>query len=223
MRRPKRTILIAGVALTLAAGGTLAANATWSIPGRSAPVALKAADMPSGPKPSISKKDGAAIVTWSPQELAPDVEMQRYVVTRHDADDASSFEAFPATTGTTYTDTGVPAGKFYWTVTPRFEKWIGEEGKKSENVKFSAPAASARTAVVTGASPPGPPTPTATATTKTAGGGSETADPPPAPAVTTGPAPEAGPSSAAPTTPPPTGTPEPAPDANATPGDAGKQ
>ena len=219
MRRPKRTILIAGVALTLAAGGTLAANATWSIPGKSAPVKLQTVEMPSGSKPSVSKKDGAAVVTWSPQEIAPEVEMRGYVVTRHDADDASSFEAFPATPDTTFTDAGVPAGKFYWTVTPKFERWTGEEGKKSENVKFSAPAASARTAVVTGASPPGPPTPAAT---QTAGGGSETADPPPAPAATTEPPKETDPPPvAATTTPPPIETSAP-PDADTPPGDVGK-
>ncbi|MET8150520.1 hypothetical protein ACIBSW_03570 [Actinoplanes sp. NPDC049668] len=199
MRRPKRTVLIAGVVLTLAAGGTLAANATWSIPGRSAPMNLKTAEMPRGPKPNVTKQGGAAVVTWSAQEIVPGVAMRGYVITRYDADDDSPAEAFPAVTGTTLTDADVPAGKFYWTVTPKFAAWSGEESKKSENVKFSAPAAAARNAVVPTPSPTGPAAPT-TAATQTAGGGIETADPPPAPPTTTAPAP------ATTTTPPPVET-----------------
>nr|BFE67967.1 hypothetical protein GCM10020092_012680 [Actinoplanes digitatis] len=99
VRRPKRTILIAGVALTLAVGGTLAANATWSIPGRSAPIQLKTAEMPRGPKPDIAKQGGSAVVTWPAQEIVPGVAMRGYVVTRYDADHDSSFEAFPAVAG----------------------------------------------------------------------------------------------------------------------------
>jgi hypothetical protein len=217
MRLPKRTILIAGVAVTLAAGGTLAANATWSIPGKSAPVKLTTVDMPRGAKPSVSKKGDGAIVTWSPQEIAPGTAMQAYVVTRHDADDASSLKVFAAVPGTTLTDAEVPAGKFYWTVTPRFAAWIGEESQRSENLKFSAPAAAARTAAVTGAAKTGPGAPTA-APTQTAGGGGETADPPPAPAPTT----EAPPENDPPPVEAPVETAAPPPVEASGPGDAGQ-
>ncbi|GID96509.1 hypothetical protein ACFQFC_27860 [Amorphoplanes digitatis] len=213
MRRPKRTILIAGVALTLAVGGTLAANATWSIPGRSAPIQLKTAEMPRGPKPDIAKQGGSAVVTWPAQEIVPGVAMRGYVVTRYDADHDSSFEAFPAVAGTTLTDADVPAGKFYWTVTPKFAAWTGEESKKSENVKFSAPAGAARAAVVATPSATGPAAPT-TAATQTAGGGDETADPPPAPAVTTAAPAETTPAPVTTTTPLPAETSAPAGDAN---------
>ncbi|MEU7902792.1 hypothetical protein [Actinoplanes sp. NPDC049118] len=224
MRRPKRTVLALGVALTLAIGGTLAANATWSIPGRSTPVKLTAAQMPRGPKPDVTKEGGSAVVTWSAQEIVPGVAMRGYIVTRYDADDESSHEAFAAIPGTTLTDADVPAGKFYWTVTPKFAAWTGEESKKSENVKFSAPAGSARTAVVAVPSATGPVAPTAAAT-QTAGGGDETADPPPAPAATTEAPAETVPVPApvVTTTPPPTATSAPAPDVNTPPKGGGKK
>ncbi|MEU4217667.1 hypothetical protein [Actinoplanes sp. NPDC026623] len=205
--------------VTLAVGGTLAANATWSIPSTPTSVKLTTVDLPRGPKPNATKENGGAVITWSSQEIVPGTAMRGYIVTRHDTDDESSSKVFAAIAGTTLTDTGMPPGKFYWTVTPKFAAWTGEESTKSENLKFTAPAASARTAVVTGAPPPGRPTPSA-APTQTAGGGSGTADPPPAPP--TGPTPPKEtdpPPVAATTTPPPTETvPDPDPS-----GDVGQQ
>ena len=48
----------------------------------------------------------------------------------------------------------MPAGRWYWTVAPRFAGWIGEESKKSENLRFTAPEPTALVANTSAAKAP---------------------------------------------------------------------
>ncbi|MGW4941709.1 hypothetical protein ACWEOZ_08990 [Actinoplanes sp. NPDC004185] len=167
----------------MASAGTVIAYASWPVPSKPVKVKVHAADMPQGVRPSAARRGTDAVVTWSPQEIGPGETMQSYVVKRHDADDASVVKAFAAVTRTTFTEVAVPAGRWYWTVTPRFARWVGEESKRSENVRFTAPAP---TSLVADTSSAQAPAPAATGTPRPASE-DDPAEAPPAPVETTSP------------------------------------
>jgi hypothetical protein len=146
VRRPVRTILFVGVALAMAVGGTMVANAAWLIRGEPTAVKLMTADMPRASEPQAVKDEGAAVVSWSRVEIAPNVPVQSYVVSRRDVAGRAPVKTFAPTTGTRLTDIDVPAGTWTWTVTPRFAKWTGDESRPSKPLAFPPPRGSAASA-----------------------------------------------------------------------------
>ncbi len=163
MRRPVRTFLIAGALVALAGAGTAVADAAWLIPGTPTTVALTTVDMPRGPVADAVKDKAAAIITWDRQEIAPDVVAHDYVVRRHDVAGRAPVKTFAPTAKSTLTDTDVPAGTWYWTVTSRLAGWAGAESRPGKPVAFrsgKAPATRATApsseviAPVPGADPP---------------------------------------------------------------------
>ena len=193
MNHVSKLLLVTATAVAVASAGTVIAYASWPVPSKPVKVRVHAADMPQGVRPSAARSGADAIVTWSPQEIAPGETMQSYVVKRHDADDAAVVKVFAAVTRTSFTDVAVPAGRWYWTVTPRFARWVGEESKKSENVRFTAPAPTSLVANTSGAQAP---VPAATGTPRPPDDGDPAAAPPVPIETTTSPAP------VKPTTPP---------------------
>lgn len=202
MNHVSKLLLVTATAVAVASAGTVIAYAGWPVSSGPVQVKVRAMDMPQGVRPSAARSGADAVVTWSRQEIGPGATMQSYVVRRHDADGARAVKAFGPISGTTFTDPAVPAGRWYWTVTPKFAGWTGAESRKSENLRFTAPeptALVANTAATRAPAPAATPRPSTT-------GGSEPAAVPPAP-VNTVTTPEA----AEPSTTAPAATEEPAP------------
>ncbi|XVV11942.1 hypothetical protein ACQP2X_45195 [Actinoplanes sp. CA-131856] len=176
MRKPLRYLLVAVVVGGLGAAGTMAANAAWTISGNGQ-VKMRAPSMPRGTTPSVAKQSSAAVVSWSAQEIVPDVRMDRYVVTAYSADTPARPSISRTVTATgeatesvTFGAEEVAGGRWYWTVVPRFALWVGDESGKSAKLNFPAPvkasqpaADAARAAPTTAPSTPATPVaPTAT-------------------------------------------------------------
>jgi hypothetical protein len=176
MNRVSKLLLVSATAAAVASAGTVFAYASWPVPSKTVKMKVRALDMPRGVEPSVARSGANAVVTWSPQEIAPGATMQSYVVKRHNADDTAVTKAFAPVTATTFMDTAVPAGKWYWTVTPKFADWTGAESRKSAIVKFTAPAATGPTALV--ANTDVAPMPAASKTSLPAGGGVVVTSPP---------------------------------------------
>jgi hypothetical protein len=180
MNHVSKLLLVTATAVAVASAGTVIAYAGWPVASGPVQVKVRAMDMPQGVRPSAARSGPDAVVTWSAQEIGPGATMQSYVVRRHDADGARAVKAFDPVAGTTFTDPAVPAGRWYWTVTPRFARWTGAESRKSENLRFTAPEPTAPVANTAATRAPAPAATTRPSTT----GGSEPAAVPPAPANT---------------------------------------
>ncbi len=179
MRRVSKLLLVTATAVVVTSAGTVIAYANWSIPSKPVKVRVHAVDMPQGVQPSVSSSGADAVVTWSPQEIAPGATMQSYIVTRRSATDAAAVKVFAPVTAMTVTDTAVPTGRWYWTVTPKFAKWTGAESKKSATLKFTASAAPEPTALVANTAAAGSSPSGATSPPKPAGGSPVTSPPAP--------------------------------------------
>src|SRR5687767_14295060 len=133
MNHVSKLLLVTVTAAAVASAGTVIAYASWPVPSKTVKVKIRTVDMPRGVQPSVARSGANAVVTWSPQEIVPGTTMQSYLVTRHSADDAAAIKQFAPVAVTTFTDTAVPTGKWYWTVTPKFGGWTGTESRKSAN------------------------------------------------------------------------------------------
>ncbi|MFI7540960.1 hypothetical protein [Actinoplanes sp. NPDC049599] len=162
MNHVSKLLLVTATATAVASAGTVIAYASWPVPSRPVKVQVRAADMPRGGQPSVARSGADAVVTWSPQEIGPGTTMQSYLVRRHSAGDAAVVEEFGPVAATTFTDTAVPAGKWYWTVTPKFAGWTGDESRKSATLTFTAPATPEPTSLVANTGATRPPAPAAT-------------------------------------------------------------
>jgi hypothetical protein len=159
--------------MAVALAGTLVVHASWSVPGVSS-VHARAAAMPRGEKPTVTKQAKAAVVSWDRQEIAPGSPMDHYVVTAHHDGDGPARPDITRTVqagGTmtesvTFTADAMAGGTWHWTVTPKFCRWIGTESKDSKSLTFPAgPAARSVSPAPTSTSTSEPvaksPTPTA--------------------------------------------------------------
>ncbi|GID25380.1 hypothetical protein [Paractinoplanes brasiliensis] len=204
MRRAGRYAVVGAVLVVSGVLGTYLAYANWSLPASAVKVTMKAAQMPRGVKPSVAKQSGAAVVSWSAQEIAAGVKMDRYTVTAHRQDkpaESAIVREVTASGGPTesviFTPAQVEGGVWRWTVTPHFASWTGAAGGLSNRLTFDpAPAAKLVNAPVptTGVTTIPAPTPSVVSTSK--------------PATTRSAAPvEAPPKEEAITTPPPVSSP----------------
>jgi hypothetical protein len=142
MRGGTRHLVVVSVVAALGLAGTLTAFADWSIPG-TVTVKARAVKMPRGVNPSVAKQSKTAVVSWSSQELVPDVLMEQYVVTAHSADEpplpdvAHTVSAAGSSTEfVTFAADEVAGGKWYWTIIPKFRQWAGAESGKSQKLNF---------------------------------------------------------------------------------------
>ncbi|MBB4696870.1 hypothetical protein [Paractinoplanes abujensis] len=153
--------------------GTLVANAEWLI-GASADAKVRATKMPKGVKPSVAEQNKGAVVSWSAQEIAPGVKMDRYTITAHSQGAparAAIVRRVDSTGGEsqsiTFAADEVAGGTWRWTVRPHFASWTGAESGLSSALKFD-PAPSARPADVVAPRPVAPSATTAPVTQPTA-------------------------------------------------------
>jgi hypothetical protein len=166
-RRYVVTLISAGAALAIAAGGTAIASSTWFVPKAQVTLRIKSVQMPAGRAPSASSLGGNAVVSWSAQEIAPGVLMQQYIVSAHDTNKTNplanvvhTVTASGATTdSTTFTAAELAGAKWQFGIIPKFELWTGPEGKLSKDrVSFpAAPSAGVLAAIVAPAPDPGAP------------------------------------------------------------------
>jgi hypothetical protein len=140
MNQISKRSLVAVATLAIIAGGTVVARASWVVPASMVTEARTAA-MPEGAAPSVAKQRGNVLVTWSAQEIVPGVRIQKYVVTAHSADNPPAADVVRTVAATsadtqsaTFSGAEVMSGKWYWTLVPKFEQWIGDESKKSEKL-----------------------------------------------------------------------------------------
>lgn len=147
MRRGHRTLLIVAGAAAICAAGTVVAyaHAAWPIPGV-ALVKARTATMPKGVTPSAAKQGGAAVISWSAQEIAPGAKMDHYVVTAHSVEEPPLPEVAhtvaasgDATESITFAAGEVAGGKWSWTLVPRLGLWAGAESGKSQKLDFPVP------------------------------------------------------------------------------------
>ena len=180
MRKSVSCLLVGGTVAALGAAGTLVAHADWPVP-VTATVKVRTAAMPRGTEPSVAEQSKGAVVTWSAQEIAPDVRMTGYVVTAR----AVAAGARPDIVRTvaasgkesesvTFAASEVAGAQWRWTLTPRFRSWAGTESKPSSALKFDGAVAGKAAPSSTTVDPAAPVAPAAPAT----GTGSPAAEPP---------------------------------------------
>jgi hypothetical protein len=146
VRRLRTAIVVTTAVALLGTAGTVLAYADgWTIPDGKATITTRVAKMPGGVKPSVAKQAKSAVVSWSAQEIAPNVRMDQYVVTAHSVSDPplpDVTRTVTASGGTnesvTFTATQVAGGKWYWTIVPKFRNWTGQESGKSQRLTFPA-------------------------------------------------------------------------------------
>lgn len=143
MRRTGKTLLIGVVVAALGAAGTVYAYAGgWTVEGELV-YSAKAAKMPRGVEPSVTKRSRQAVVTWGAQQIAPGVWMDHYVVTAH----SDSTPPKPDVTRTVaaagepveslaFAAADVAGGGWRWTITPRFRNWSGQKSPSSRRLSF---------------------------------------------------------------------------------------
>ena len=149
MRRLSRYLIVGTVLATAGVAGTYVAYADWTLPATSMTVALRAAAMPKGTKPSVAEQSHTAVVSWSAQEIAAGVKMDHYLVTAHNQDETPKPTIVKEVVATgnvsesvIFSAAEVSGSKWRWTVTPRFASWTGAESGLSKAIKFDpAPAA----------------------------------------------------------------------------------
>lgn len=135
--RPRRHARVAGVvaaALVISWGGP-AANAFWQTLSNNAGVAI-ADSIPAVAAPAASVSSGAAAVSWLQGTTAAGRPVAGYTVARYaSATGGTRVAAGGGCAGTittlTCTEASLPAGTWYYTVTPVLGAWAGVESARS--------------------------------------------------------------------------------------------
>jgi hypothetical protein len=94
--------------------------------------------MPVGDQPDVSLAGHTITVSWSASQMSDGSNVAGYVVSRYD----NNTDALQTTgsgcngvvTALTCAETLVPAGDWYYTITPVKQNWIGDEGPASNDV-----------------------------------------------------------------------------------------
>jgi Bacterial Ig-like domain len=139
MTRITRSRIAAAAVATLAISfGGPAANAYWQTLG-SNPGTAKADAIGTMAAPMASASAGAAAVSWAPGTTAGGKAVSGYTVSRYPtATGGTKVAAGPGCAGTvtalSCTETGLPSGTWYYTVTPMLGSWAGPESARSGGV-----------------------------------------------------------------------------------------
>ena len=138
-----------------ATAGTALAFWTGSFSGNSA---AQADSLSAGNQPSLTTLSGSSVtITWTASTaVATGGAVSGYTINRYSV--PSGGTATPATGGCagtvaalTCTESSVPAGSWYYTVTPHLDAWIGAESPRSNAITISAPALTFTTQPTSGA------------------------------------------------------------------------
>lgn len=137
MRDQLKPILSAGILAALIFAGT--AHAAW-LATASGSGAARALTMPAGPTPSLTATTSSATVSWTASTIggAP---ASSYTIKRYDSGNVAQSvgaSCSGAIVSTSCTESGLPAGRWKYTVTPRKGLWTGSESPYSAVVRIVA-------------------------------------------------------------------------------------
>ena len=139
-RRLVALVVVVAVALLLLPG---TASAMWQRPGAGVGAA-KGSTMPTGNRPTTSSTGRNVAVSWTATTLVDGTNAAGYRVARYASPSGTPQTIGASCSGTiaalTCTEQAVPAGTWYYTVTPRQGTWIGSESPASTNVVIAAPS-----------------------------------------------------------------------------------
>ena len=139
MRRGAKLI---GCALLVLMALAPAALGAWTSTGAGS-ASAKARTMPAGNTPTVSRTNRSVTVTWAQSSFSGGPGVAGYVVKRYlngGAAQTIGSACNTTITGLTCTETGVPAGTWRYSVTPRQGLWSGGESAQSAAVTVDAPA-----------------------------------------------------------------------------------
>ena len=130
---PLTLLLVVGIAVAYWTAG--------SLPGGNGAAAAAVVD--GGLTPHASAEGSSITVTWPASTLSNGVAVEGYVVTRYEATTRVAQTVSSACTGvvadTTCTETGVPGGRWVYSVTPVLgAHWVGAESPVSNEVTTDA-------------------------------------------------------------------------------------
>ncbi|GAB3402687.1 hypothetical protein GCM10027515_12720 [Schumannella luteola] len=137
--RGRSVLAAAGIVAAMMLGAIAVpgiASGFWTPTSSSGSAAATAATLGTGAKPTVSASAQSVTVSWTGSTPA-----DGYVVTRYGS--GGTLQTILAgcagtITATTCTESGVPAGSWQYTVTPRYKNWVGVEGAKSSIVTTAA-------------------------------------------------------------------------------------
>ncbi len=119
------------------------ASASWH-PGGTGAAYGQGDDMPDGIQPTLSATGHNITVSWAAAQFADGSNVTHYTVARYDdaTDTAQTVGASCSgvVTGLTCTENNVPAGDWYYTVTPLAGNWVGDESPGSDDVTIAPPS-----------------------------------------------------------------------------------
>jgi len=133
----RASVAVVGALIVIATAGS--ASAYWtvtSLPGGSTAAAATTVD--AGETPTVVAAGDSVAVSWAASTLADGQAVSGYTVIRYSATNVPQTVGGTCSglvAGTSCTETGVPAGTWTYTVTPRFAiNWTGPESAKSVSV-----------------------------------------------------------------------------------------
>jgi len=135
MRRFRSLIVAAGATAMLAAGGGIAAWASWSTGSNSAAATARSGRIPVIGPPQVELSGDTLTIAWSPVQLAPGEPVDSYVVLRIDGSSAE-VACTAAASAQSCDDDDAPAGRTvtYVVHATRGAHWVGENSEPSEEV-----------------------------------------------------------------------------------------
>jgi hypothetical protein len=136
----ERRLWLAALVLLTVLGAADASRAAWQSPGTGAQAA-KAITLGTGATPSASVTNRSVALSWSATGLPGGGSVGGYTVRRYST--AGVLQSIGSgcsgtVAATSCTETGLPAGSWRYTVTPRQGNWAGSEGSQSSAVTVAA-------------------------------------------------------------------------------------
>lgn len=136
-RRGRQWLVAVATAMAVPLAVVTPAQATWSVSGTGTAAALSDV-MPSGTQPTASVTGASVQLQWSAASFAGGGSVAAYVVNQFNATTGSSTSVGPGcsaqVTGTSCTETGVPAGTWDYSISTVEHNWTGAAGPLSSAV-----------------------------------------------------------------------------------------
>lgn len=144
MKRLGRPAVIATVTVVALLSCGVMAYGNWSTDSGSATVTVRAGRLPRGDRPTVVADGSNVAVSWAVGRLPSGGPVHGYLVTRHDAAGRSTEVCGGLVVRTGCTDSDVPPGKWWYTVRPAQERWLGAASTGSAEVRVGGPATGER-------------------------------------------------------------------------------
>jgi hypothetical protein len=137
----RRRATLCAAAIAVGATGSAVAWAYWGADIQvSGYGSAQAATVNQGATPTATADGQTVTVTWGASTLSNGVEVDGYVIKRYNTSDVQQ-TILTSCTGTiaalSCVETGVPAGQWKYSVTPKLANWLGTESVKSGTVTVS--------------------------------------------------------------------------------------